>query len=105
MPQSTTGRDPFFSILYPHQDVKLRVSISRLSVMNYAQGFSMWFYNASDAKRQDLYRPGYWDDARDIIAAGDMVLARTRMECGNYTMSQIFFPAGADQPFTMLANG
>lgn len=48
-------------------------AIRNLSVLAYAQGFTLWHYNARDDLLEDVAAPGYFADAEDMIAAGDMV--------------------------------
>jgi hypothetical protein len=49
-------------------------AIRNLSVLAYAQGFTLWHYRADAAPLDQAARPGFFDDAADMFAAGDMVL-------------------------------
>jgi hypothetical protein len=42
-------------------------------VLAYAQGFTLWHYKAA-APLSALDAPGYFDEAADMFAPGDMVL-------------------------------
>lgn len=45
-----------------------------LSVLAYANGFTLWHYASADA---DTDAAGYFDPAADLLRAGDMILATT----------------------------
>ncbi len=50
-----------------------------LSVLAYANGFTLWHYAAPDQPAADgetasVCRPGYFDAAADMLRAGDMIL-------------------------------
>jgi hypothetical protein len=45
-----------------------------LSVLNYAQGFTQWHYKAIGVPLATALAPHFFDDARDMIADGDMML-------------------------------
>ena len=45
-------------------------SIRDLSVLAYAQGFTLWHYKAGAEPLGDVGRNGYFDDASDMLAAG-----------------------------------
>lgn len=47
-----------------------------LSVLAYANGFTLWHYTTPDAAAT-VDTAGYFDDAADMLRAGDMVLANT----------------------------
>ena len=46
-------------------------TLRNLSVLAYAQGFTLWHYRAAVARAT---AQGFFDPAADMIAAGDMVL-------------------------------
>jgi hypothetical protein len=46
--------------------------IRHLSVLAYAQGFTLWHYRADGLA--GVKSVGYFDDARDMLAVGDIVL-------------------------------
>ena len=50
-------------------------AIRNLSVLAYANGFTLWHYKAEQDSLQALRNPGYFDEATDMLAGGDMVLA------------------------------
>jgi hypothetical protein len=104
MPDRFTISEVFRHIL--PDSIRTRVSLRRINAMNYADTFTMWFYRMdADGEISDLYRKGYFDDAKGMIRAGDMMYVRTQLECGNYQITQIVFPAGSDKPFTIMARG
>jgi len=45
-----------------------------LSVLAYAQGFTLWHYKAKDVPLQMLGKSGFFDLAGDMIVPGDMVM-------------------------------
>ena len=47
-----------------------------LSVLAYANGFTLWHYTTPDAAGT-VDTAGYFDDAADMLRTGDMVLANT----------------------------
>jgi hypothetical protein len=49
-------------------------AIRNLSVLAYAQGFTLWHYKAGNAPLADLDRPGFFDNAGDMMAPGDMIM-------------------------------
>jgi hypothetical protein len=62
-------------------------AIRNLSVLAYAQGFTLWHYRASvptlagavvpPALPEEVEAPGFFDGASDMLAVGDMVLVST----------------------------
>ena len=48
-------------------------AIRNLSVLAYAQGFTLWHYK-SVAALAEICARGFFDGAADMMAAGDMVL-------------------------------
>jgi hypothetical protein len=58
--------------------MSLRVSIRSMSVLAYAQGFTLWHYKAGAAGLTDTIGKGFFDTASDMLAVGDMVLVSAR---------------------------
>jgi hypothetical protein len=62
-------------------------AIRNLSVLAYAQGFTLWHYRANvptlaatlvpPASVAEVAAPGFFDAASDMLAAGDMLLVST----------------------------
>jgi hypothetical protein len=48
--------------------------LRNLSVLAYANGFTLWHYRASEDAPAMLDAPGYFDEAGDLLAAGDIVM-------------------------------
>lgn len=48
-------------------------SSKNLSVLAYANGFTLWHYTTHDAAHEMVARP-YFDPASDMLRAGDMIL-------------------------------
>ena len=53
-------------------------AIRNLSVLAYAQGFTRWHYRAGTAGLNQVAHPGFFNDAADMFAAGDMVLVSAK---------------------------
>ena len=51
-----------------------KVVIRNLSVLAYAQGFTLWHYRADAAGLDRVAERGFFNDAADMFSAGDMVL-------------------------------
>jgi len=49
-------------------------SIRNLSVLAYANGFTLWHYKAAADDQNSIGAAGYFNDAGDVLTAGDMVL-------------------------------
>jgi hypothetical protein len=47
-----------------------------LSVIAYANGFTLWHYTTADTAAE-VATAGYFNDASDMLRVGDMVLANT----------------------------
>ena len=55
-----------------------------LSVLAYANGFTLWHYVTDDDGRT-LTGPGYFDDAADMLRTGDMILGNCQDGQGGVT--------------------
>jgi hypothetical protein len=63
-------------------------AIRNLSVLAYAQGFTLWHYRANvptldatltlAASAEQIAAPGFFDPAADMLAQGDMLLVSTK---------------------------
>lgn len=49
-------------------------SVRHLSVLAYAQGFTLWHYKAPAAALSHLAQPGFFNHAADMLAAGDLMM-------------------------------
>lgn len=49
-------------------------TLRNLSVLAYANGFTLWHYKAGNDNLADAAKPGYFADAADLMAEGDMVM-------------------------------
>jgi hypothetical protein len=60
-------------------------SVRELSVLAYANGFTLWHYKAGAGGLTHVAEPGFFDPAADLLASGDMVLVSSpaggRMMC------------------------
>jgi hypothetical protein len=49
-------------------------AIRNLSVLAYANGFTLWHYKASGEEQTTVAAPSFFRDAGDMLASGDMVM-------------------------------
>ena len=60
-------------------------ALRNLSVLAYANGFTLWHYKAAVDEAKAAAKSGYFNAAGDMLAAGDMVLVSSpnggRMLC------------------------
>jgi len=49
-------------------------AIRNLSVLAYAQGFTLWHYRAGAGRLDDIGAEGFFDAASDMFAVGDMLM-------------------------------
>lgn len=48
--------------------------LKNMSVLAYANGFTLWHYNANTIPMSEIKSTGHFDNASSVIAVGDMVL-------------------------------
>ena len=56
-------------------------SIRDLSVLAYANGFTLWHYKAGTGSLAETAGDDYFADASDMMAAGDMILISAAGGC------------------------
>lgn len=49
-------------------------AIRNLSVLSYANGFTLWHYKTSKDSLGDAGQPGYLADAADMLSGGDVMI-------------------------------
>ena len=49
-------------------------AIRNLSVLAYANGFTLWHYKAGTARLDAVSAPNYFAEAADMLTVGDMVM-------------------------------
>ncbi len=49
-----------------------------LSVLAYANGFTLWLYKTGADDQSCVAAPGFFDDAGDMLAGGDMLMVSAR---------------------------
>jgi len=52
----------------------MEFTVRNLSVLAYAQGFTLWHYRAPNARLAVLDGPGFFNNAADMLAQGDMLM-------------------------------
>jgi len=52
-------------------------ALRNLSVLAYAQGFTLWHYKAED-ELESVASSGFFDPAADMVAAGDMMMVSAK---------------------------
>jgi hypothetical protein len=53
-------------------------SLRNLSVLAYANGFTLWHYKDAAEDPMGVGQPGYFNDAGDMLAGGDMMMVSAR---------------------------
>jgi hypothetical protein len=56
-------------------------AIRDLSVLAYANGFTMWHYKPADDALSDVASDNFFADASDMMAAGDMIIVSGAKGC------------------------
>ncbi len=51
--------------------------IQSLSVLAYANGFTLWHYRTDNDTRADTLASGYFNPAAHLVRRGDMILSRS----------------------------
>jgi len=75
----------------------MNFAVKNLSVLAYAQGFTLWHYKAPGAFLQTLSTPGFFNHASDLLAAGDILM----MSAGDG--GRVAFVAAANDGVTLAA--
>ena len=52
-------------------------AIRNLSVLSYAQGFTLWLYRACDATIDDVKPDGFFNNASDMFTVSDLIVVST----------------------------
>ena len=52
----------------------MSLATRNLSVLAYANGFTLWHYKAPCERLDDVTARGYFNDTADMLAAGDMMM-------------------------------
>ncbi|CCQ72330.1 hypothetical protein [Magnetospira sp. QH-2] len=66
-----------------------------LSVLAYANGFTLWHYTTTDLNTQ-VDDVSYFDDAADMLRVGDMVMANTDTGEGGTPIAALYAVASND---------
>ena len=74
-------------------------AVRNLSVLAYAQGFTLWHYKAPGGRLADIAAPAYFEPAADLLAAGDMLMISA--EDGG----RVLFAAASEGRLRMAALG
>ena len=53
-------------------------ALRNLCVLAYANGFTLWHYKAGPDPLDDVSGQGFFADAADMLAAGDMIMISAR---------------------------
>jgi hypothetical protein len=56
------------------QESAMTFAIRNLSVLAYAQGFTLWHYKGVALKLAETQVSGFFDGAADMLATGDMLM-------------------------------
>jgi outer membrane protein assembly factor BamB len=58
--------------------VRMSFAIRNLSVLAYAQGFTLWHYKTAASSLAETASSGFFDGASDMLAPGDMMMVSGR---------------------------
>ena len=72
-------------------------NLRNLSVLAYANGFTLWHYKAGTESLAKVNNAGYFADAADLFSAGDMVMLSAAEG------ARIAVVAGAGKAITLAA--
>lgn len=53
-------------------------ALRNLSVLAYANGFTLWHYKAAGDDQSSVAAPSFFNEAGDMLASGDMVMVSAR---------------------------
>lgn len=53
-------------------------SLRNLSVLAYANGFTLWLYKSGSDDHHTIAKNGFFEEAGDMLAGGDMVMVSAR---------------------------
>ena len=88
---------------------KTMLTIRDLSVLGYANGFTLWHFTTNDPT-DELQAPGYFNEAADMLRPGDLIvvniqnpssgvtslfLSVTRIDCGHVMLGILGEPTAA----------
>ncbi len=59
--------------------MRMIFSLHRFSVVAYANGFTLWHYNADESDRRVLDEDAF-DSARDLLSCGDVIIVSGMVE-------------------------
>lgn len=62
-------------------DTAPRFAIRHLHVLTYAEGFTLWLYKARDVLLDDMTPLGFFNDAGDMFAVGDIIMTVGKDGC------------------------
>jgi hypothetical protein len=57
---------------------EMAFSLRNLSVLAYANGFTLWHYKAEPADHPNMGSAGFFAEAGDMLAGGDMMMVSSR---------------------------
>jgi len=63
------------------EDCHMAFIIRDLSVLAYANGFTLWHYKTGNDSLSDVAGDDYFSDASDMMASGDMILISGAKGC------------------------
>jgi hypothetical protein len=59
---------------YPKEPRAMAFAIRNLSVLAYANGFTLWHYKAGKVRLNQVEKSDFFADAADMLAEGDMMM-------------------------------
>ncbi len=64
-------------------------AVRNLSVLAYANGFTLWHYKAGDDVLASVGTSGFFDNAADMLATGDMMMVSAADGARVLAMAQV----------------
>jgi hypothetical protein len=75
-------------------------SARNLSVLSYANGFTLWHYTTTDTA-STVATTGYFNDASDLLRKGDMIITNT--STGGTVIPKFYTVTAASAGFITIA--
>ncbi len=73
----------------------MAADVNRLSVLSYANGFTLWHYKAGASPIAQVREPGFFGSVSSMLSSGDMVLV-SAADGGGLAMVKSSAPEGVE---------
>lgn len=61
-------------MLNPTRTIQKQANTSDLSVLAYANNFTMWHYITKDHNKETVFSKGYFNKQKDMLRVGDLLI-------------------------------